>query len=185
MAWIRTMDQDSASGKTKKIYDKILKGRGHLANIFIAQGLEPEVLEDHLNLYVHLMIGPGPLSREEREMVAVVVSAANRSAYGAIHHSEALETVEKDSNALYNLLKEFTTKHESKRAKALLAYAAKLTLDPKAVTKDDFKDLKDAGLTDEEILRANLIASYFNFSNRIALGLGVELEEGKARTYKY
>jgi alkylhydroperoxidase family enzyme len=45
--------------------------------------------------------------------------------------------------------------------------------------------LKDAGLTDKEILRANLIASYFNFSNRIALGLGVELEEGKARTYKY
>jgi uncharacterized peroxidase-related enzyme len=185
MAWIKTMDQDSASGKTKKVYDKILKERRHLANIFIAQGLEPEVLEDHLNLYVHLMIGPGPLSREEREMVAVVVSAANRSAYGAIHHSEALETVEKDPNALYNLLKEFATKHESPRAKALLAYAAKLTLDPKDVTKDDIKDLKDAGLTDKEILRANLIASYFNFSNRIALGLGVELEEGKARTYKY
>ncbi len=185
MAWIRTMDQDSASGKTKKVYDRILKERKHLANIFLAQGLEPDILEDHLNLYVHLMIGPGPLSREEREMVAVVVSAANRSAYGAIHHSEALETVEKDPNALYNLLKEFTAKHESTRAKALLAYAAKLTLDPKDITRDDIKDLKDAGLTDEDILRANLIASYFNFSNRIALGLGVELEEGKARTYKY
>jgi uncharacterized peroxidase-related enzyme len=185
MTWIRTMSKDSASGKTKKVYNKILKERGHLANIFIAQGLEPEVLEDHLNLYVHLMIGPGPLSREEREMVAVVVSAANRSAYGAIHHSEALETVEKDPKALYNLLKEFTTKHESSRAKALLAYAAKLTLDPKDITKDDINDLKDVGLTDEEILRANLIAGYFNFSNRVALGLGVDLEKGKTRTYKY
>jgi alkylhydroperoxidase family enzyme len=45
--------------------------------------------------------------------------------------------------------------------------------------------MKDAGLTDEEILRANLIASYFNFSNRIALGLGVELEQGEERSYKY
>jgi uncharacterized peroxidase-related enzyme len=185
MAWIKTMPRDSATGKTKKVYDRILKERGHLANIFIAQGLEPEVLEDHLNLYVHLMIGPGPLSREEREMIAVVVSAANRSAYGAIHHSEALETVEKDPKALYNLMKEFTSKHESPRSKALLAYAAKLTLDPKGITKDDIQDLKDANLTDEEILRANLVASYFNFSNRIALGLGVELEEGEARTYKY
>jgi len=185
MAWIRTMSRNGASGKTKKVYDRILKERKHLANIFVAQGLEPEVLEDHLNLYVHLMIGPGPLSREEREMIAVVVSAANRSAYGAIHHSEALESVEKDPNALYNLLKEFTTKHESPRAKTLLAYAAKLTLDPKDITKDDINDLKDVGLTDEEILRANLIASYFNFSNRIALGLGVDLEKGKARTYKY
>ena len=185
MAWIKTMPRDSATGKTKKVYDRILKERGHLANIFIAQGLEPEVLEDHLDLYVHLMIGPGPLSREEREMIAVVVSAANRSAYGAIHHSEALETVEKDPKALYNLMKEFTSKHESPRSKALLAYAAKLTLDPKGITKDDIQDLKDANLTDEEILRANLVASYFNFSNRIALGLGVELEEGEARTYKY
>ena len=185
MAWIKTMPRDSATGKTKKVYDRILKERGHLANIFIAQGLEPEVLEDQLDLYVHLMIGPGPLSREEREMIAVVVSAANRSAYGAIHHSEALETVEKDPKALYNLMKEFTSKHESPRSKALLAYAAKLTLDPRSITKDDIKDMRDAGLTDEEILRANLIAGYFNFSNRIALGLGVELEEGEARTYKY
>ena len=185
MAWIKAPDKDSARGKTKKVYDRIMKERGHLANIFRAQGMDPDVLEDHLDLYVHLMIGPGPLSREEREMIAVVVSAANRSAYGAIHHAEALETVEKNPEALYNLLKEFTSKHESLRSKGLLAYAAKLTLDPKDITKDDIDDLKDAGLTDEEILRANLIASYFNFSNRIALGLGVELEEGEARTYKY
>jgi uncharacterized peroxidase-related enzyme len=185
MAWIKTVGRESATGRTKKVYDRILKERGHLANIFIAQGSEPEVLEDHLDLYVHLMIGPGPLSREEREMIAVVVSAANRSAYGAIHHSEALETVEKDPKALYNLMKEFTSKHESPRSKALLTYAAKLTLDPRGITKDDIQDLKDANLTDEEILRANLVASYFNFSNRIALGLGVELEEGEARTYKY
>ena len=46
MAWIRTMNRGSASGKTRKVYDKILKERGHLANIFLAQGLEPEVLED-------------------------------------------------------------------------------------------------------------------------------------------
>ena len=82
-------------------------------------------------------------------------------------------------------MKEFVAKKESPREKALLAYAAKLTLDPKDVTKEDIVDLKDAGLSDAEICHANLIASYFNFSNRVALGLGVELEEGEARTYKY
>jgi uncharacterized peroxidase-related enzyme len=172
MAWIRTVSRDKASGKTKKVYDRIIKERGHLANIFIAQGLDPEVLEHHLDLYEILMINPGPLSREEREMIA-------------IHHSEALERVDKDPAALYNLIRELTSKKESAREKALLAYAAKLTLAPKDVTSEDVNDLKDAGLTDEEILRANLIAGYFNFSNRVALGLGVELEEGEARTYKY
>jgi uncharacterized peroxidase-related enzyme len=185
MTWIKCTDPEKASGRTKEVYNRILKERGHIANIFLAQSLDPEVLESHLDLYVTLMIEPGPLSREEREMIAVIVSAANRSAYGAVHHSEALETAEKDSEALYKLAKEFATKHESPRSKALLAYAAKLTLDPKDITADDIKDMRDVGITDEEILHANLIASYFNFSNRIALGLGVELEEGKARTYKY
>jgi len=185
MAWIKTQPVEKASGKTKAVFERILRDRGHIANIFQAQGLEPEALEHHLDLYVDLMINPGPLSREEREMIAVIVSAANRSAYGAIHHSEALETVDKDPNALHKIFKEFTSKKESPREKALLAYAAKLTLSPKDITVDDIKDLRDAGLTDEEILRANLIASYFNFSNRVALGLGVELEKGEARTYKY
>jgi len=185
MAWIRAPGVDEANGRTKQVYERILGDRGHVANIFQAQGLEPEVLEDHVSMYVHLMIDPGPLSREEREMVAVVVSAANRCAYGAVHHSEALEAIEKDPEALRKLMKEFSSKHESPRSKALLAYAAKLTLDPKDLTQDDIKDLRDAGLTDAEILRANLIASYFNFSNRIALGLGVELEQGASRTYKY
>lgn len=185
MAWIRTVGWEEASGETKKIYDRIMRERGHLANIFAAQGLDPKVLEQHLDLYEILMIDPGPLSREEREMIAVIVSAANQSAYGAIHHSEALEEVDNDPSALYKLIKELTSKKESSREKALLAYAAKLTLAPKDITGEDIKDLKDAGLTDEEILRANLIAGYFNFSNRVALGLGVELEEGEARKYKY
>ena len=185
MTWIKCTDPKEATGRTKEVYDRIMKERGHIANIFLAQSLDPDVLESHLDLYVSLMIGPGPLSREEREMIAVVVSAANKSAYGAVHHSEALESVENDSEALYKLAKEFATKHESPRHKALLAYAAKLTIDPKEVTADDIKYLRDVGITDEEVLRANLIASYFNFSNRIALGLGVELEEGEARTYKY
>ena len=185
MTWISTIERAKASGRTKEVYERIVKERGHLANIFQAQGMDPETLDHHLELYADLMMGPGPLSRDERETIAVIVSAANRCAYGATHHSEALETVEKDSAALPKLLKEYMRKNETPRSKALLAYAAKLTLDPKSITVDDIKDMKDAGLRDDEILRANLIASYFNFSNRIALGLGVELEEGEARRYKY
>jgi len=185
MTWISTIERAEASGRTKEVYERIVKERGHLANIFQAQGMDPEILDHHLELYADLMMGPGPLSRDERETIAVIVSAANRCAYGATHHSEALETVEKDSAAISKLLKEYMRKSETPRSKALLAYAAKLTLDPKSITKDDIKDLNEAGLKDEEILRANLITSYFNFSNRIALGLGVQLEDGKTRTYRY
>jgi uncharacterized peroxidase-related enzyme len=185
MTWIKTIEPSEASGRTKEVYDWILQERGHIANVFRAEGLEPDILMRQVDLYVEILLGPGPLTREEREMIAVVVSAANKSQYGAVHHSEALEYLEKDPGALRKLLETYTSKHESPRSKALLAYAAKLTMDPKDITEDDINDLRDAGLTDQEILRANLVAAYFNFSNRVSLGLGVELEKGKTRTYRY
>ncbi len=185
MTWIKTVGPEKATGRTKQVYDDIAAKRGHIANVFIAEGMEPEALSHQVDLYMEIMLGPAPLSREEREMIAVVVSAANKSPYGAIHHSEALEHVEKDPAALEKTVKEFSGKHASPRDKALLAYAAKLTLKPREITEDDIKDMRDAGLTDQEILRANLVASYFNFLNRVTLGLGVQVEKGQSRTYKY
>ena len=183
MTWIKTVGPEEATGRTKQVYENIVAKRGGIANVFIAEGMDPEVLAHQVDLYMELMLGTGPLSREEREMIAVVVSAANKSPYGTIHHSEALEKVENDPEALEKVLKEFSGKKASPRTKALLSYAAKITLDPEDVTGDDIKDLREAGLTDQEILRANLIASYFNFLNRVTLGLGVEME--KSRTYRY
>ncbi|UCE80700.1 MAG: peroxidase-related enzyme [Methanobacteriota archaeon] len=185
MAWIKTLDPDTATGRAKEVFDRIESERGHIANVFKVEGMEPEILDHQVEIYEHLMMGPGPLSREEREMIAVIVSAANKCAYSAVHHAEALELVEHDPGALKHIAEKYMSKHETPRNKALLAYAAKLTLDPKDVTEDDVNDLREAGLTDNEILRANLIASYFNLLNRISLGLGVELEEGKTRTYRY
>jgi uncharacterized peroxidase-related enzyme len=93
MTWIRTIKPEEAEGKTKEVYDSILSRRGHIANVFRAEGMEPEVLSHQVEIYSELMMGPGPLTREEREMIAVVVSAANKSPYGAVHHCEALEHV--------------------------------------------------------------------------------------------
>ena len=185
MTWIKTTDPETATGRTKEVFERIDRERGHIANVFVAEGMEPDVLDRQVDIYEHLMMGAGPLSRGEREMIAVVVSAANKCAYGVVHHSEALEFVGNDPEALRQLLEEYLSKHETPRNKALLAYSAKLTLDPKDITEEDINDLRDAGLTDKEILRANLIAAYFNLSNRISLGLGVELEKGKSRTYRY
>ncbi len=67
----------------------------------------------------------------------------------------------------------------------MLDYAIKLTKSPATVSKEDLEGLRTAGFADEEILRINLIASYFNFVNRVVSGLGVTLEDREARTYRY
>lgn len=58
----------------------------------------------------------------------------------------------------------------------MLDYALRLTREPSRVGPEHIEALRSAGLTDEEIHRVCLVAAYFNFVNRVAEGLGVELE---------
>ena len=61
--------------------------------------------------------------------------------------------------------------------RALLAFAEKLTREPWAATRNDLGELRRHGFGDEEILDAVQVISYFNYINRIADGLGVDLED--------
>jgi uncharacterized peroxidase-related enzyme len=63
------------------------------------------------------------------------------------------------------------------RMAALCRYAVKLTTTPHAMKRRDVEDLRDSGLDDRGIVDANQVVSYFNYVNRVADGLGVELEE--------
>jgi alkylhydroperoxidase family enzyme len=59
----------------------------------------------------------------------------------------------------------------------MLEYAAKLAREPWAMSQEDVEGLRNAGFSDPAILGINLAASYMSFVNRVAEGLGVELEE--------
>ena len=60
----------------------------------------------------------------------------------------------------------------------MLDYAAKLTTDARRVTFEDISRLREVGFTDQAILQINLIASWFNYINRVADGLGVGRDRG-------
>ena len=71
---------------------------------------------------------------------------------------------------------DFRTAPVGEAERAMLAYADKLTREPWAMTREDLEPMRRAGLDDRAILDVNQIAAYFAFVNRIADGLGVELE---------
>jgi alkylhydroperoxidase family enzyme len=58
----------------------------------------------------------------------------------------------------------------------MLAYAEKLTLRPASVTREDVDGLRSAGFSDEDVLHICEVTAYYAYVNRIADGLGVELE---------
>ena len=79
-AWIRTIGPEQVEGWMTELYAALTGGR-QLSHILGIQTLYPEAPEAHYELYRTLMFGPSPLSRADRESIAVVVSTANGCFY--------------------------------------------------------------------------------------------------------
>ncbi len=185
MAWIRVIDEAEAEGKLKEYYEQIKKSRGKVANIMKVHSLQPEAMKAHLDLYLAIMFGKSGLSRQQRELLATVVSSMNGCEYCVRHHAEALRFYVKDEAWLRRIQRDYTKANLGEKDRQILDYAAKLTRSPSRVTEKDVEALRAVGFHDEEILNINLITSYFNFVNRVAEGLGVEHSEEEASGYKY
>ena len=81
MSWIRTIDPMEARGLLQRVYDQAVRRAGSVANILRAMSLQPRVLEASMGLYKSVMLARGPLTRRQREMLAVVVSRVNECHY--------------------------------------------------------------------------------------------------------
>ena len=81
VAYLRLIDEDEATGPLREQYDAALGRAGKVFNIVKAMSLRPGVLQASMALYREIMFGPSGLSRQERELLAVVVSAANSCRY--------------------------------------------------------------------------------------------------------
>jgi uncharacterized peroxidase-related enzyme len=185
MAWIEAVDEAAAQGRLARLFGEIAQRRGKVANIMRIHSLMPETMKAHADLYLSVVFSASGLSREERELLAVVVSAANRCDYCVEHHAEALNHYWQDPDRLEKLKADYRTAGLSKRSSAIAIYGNKLTRKPAGMSEQDIADLREAGLSDVEVLHVNLVVSYFNFVNRIALGLGVESSPEEISGYKY
>lgn len=184
MSWIREIDEGTAVGEIADLYAELREKRGKVSNILKVHSLRPAALRHHLELYVGIMFGPGGVSRRQRELVAVAVSQANRCAYCVAHHAEALARYVRDEEQLAALRDNVRQPFLAHADRAMVEYSIKLTENPHEVSERDMTALRDSGLADEDILLVNLIVSYFNFVNRIALGLGVVHSPEEVEGYK-
>ena len=88
-------------------------------------------------------------------------------------HAEFLRCVTLDEGLAAALRRDYTQAPLDEADRAMLDYAAKLTRHAWKVTPEDLDRLRAAGFDDRGILQINLIASWFNYINRVADGLGV------------
>lgn len=92
------------------------------------------------------------------------------------HHGAGLRRLLKDRALAAAIGEDHTTAHLGERERAILDYAVKLTRRPGKMDSGDVDALREAGLDDSEILDVCQVTAYFNYVNRLADGLGVELE---------
>lgn len=178
MSFIETIPYQQAEGELKAIYDELIASRGKLAAVHQIQSLNPITIKQHMDLYMSIMFKQSPLRRYQREMMAVVVSKCNGCEYCQVHHAEALNHFWKNGAKVEQLKLDFKQLDLGEVDLALCVYAQQLTLNPgKAHDGPYVKPLKDLGLSDRAILDASLVISYFNFVNRLVMGLGLSLEE--------
>ena len=81
MAWIDTINERDADGSLKDQYAKLKDSRSGVDNILKIHSLNPESLDAHVRLYKTIMYGKSPISRVDREMIAVLVSSINQCHY--------------------------------------------------------------------------------------------------------
>jgi alkylhydroperoxidase family enzyme len=79
--WIRTVPPEGAEGLLRSVYEASVRRAGKVFQIVRAMSLAPAVTEASLELYKRVMFAPRGLARRQREMLAVVVSVANRCHY--------------------------------------------------------------------------------------------------------
>jgi uncharacterized peroxidase-related enzyme len=137
-----------------------------------------------MTLYKYVLHHPGnTLPKWLLEAIGTYVSILNNCAYCIDHHFAELRRLLGDDARADALRAAFDARapetarnHLTERDIAALTYAALLTQSPADINEQDINTLRDAGLTDGEILEVNQVTAYFAYANRTVLGLGVSTE---------
>jgi uncharacterized peroxidase-related enzyme len=161
-----TLDDD-----LRAVFDKCVEKLGFVPNVLRAYSLRPQKLRNFMAMYNELMLGPSGLSKLEREMVAVVVSSANRCYYCLVAHGQAVRRLSGDAELGEMMAMNYRVARLDGRQRAMLDFAWKLTTEPFATTEADRAALRAAGLSDEDIFDLAETVAFFNLSNRMAYGL--------------
>jgi uncharacterized peroxidase-related enzyme len=185
MAWIRVIDENNAMGELKETYEFVRKKRGKISNVMRLHSLNPKAMQAHIELYLTLMFGQSGLTREDRELIGVVVSSANECEYCVQHHAMVLNHYWKDNERVRALTEKYDAAGLPHRQYHMALYARKLTMTPGEISRENIDALRKCGFSDDDILDINLITAYFCFVNRIVLGLGVEFTPVEMRGYRY
>jgi uncharacterized peroxidase-related enzyme len=149
-------------------FDKCLEKLGFVPNVLRAYAFDNVKLGAFIDMVDDLMLGDSGLSKLDREMIAVAVSAVNHCHYCLTAHGAAVRQRGKDPELGELMAQNYRAADLPRRQKAMVDFAVKLTESPAKIEETDRQALRDAGWTDRDIWDIAAVAGFYNMSNRLA-----------------
>lgn len=141
---------------------------GFVPNVFLALAHRPDEFRAFFAYHDALMEKEEGLSKGEREMIVVATSGLNQCIYCVVAHGAILRIREKDPYVADQVATNYRKADITERQKAMLDFAAKVSLRAHEVNDTDFDNLREHGFSDEDIWDIGAITAFFALSNRMA-----------------
>ncbi len=158
-------------------FDKCQEKLGFVPNVLRAYAFDAVKLQAFIDMVDDLMLADSNLTKLEREMIAVAVSAVNHCHYCLTAHGAAVRQRAKDPIMGELIAQNWRAGNLPARQQAMLSFAEKLTRTPAAIEEADRTALRQAGFNDRDIWDIAATAAFYNMSNRLAAATDMKPNE--------
>jgi uncharacterized peroxidase-related enzyme len=172
-AWIAVPSPDELPAEVADEIGDISERIGFVPNVARLLAVTPRHFVGWWKYFDDLMRGPSGLSKTQREMIAVVISAESHCPYCQAAHAAALRLRTKNAAMVDRLAVNYRHVALDRRDRAMLDFAVKLTKTPDECGQSDLERLRQVGYSDEDILHIVEVTAIFNYNVRLATATGL------------
>lgn len=153
---------------TQKYFDICMEKLGMVPNVLRAYAFDIDKLNTFTAMYNDMMLAESGLTKLEREMIAVAVSAQNKCFYCLVAHGAAVRQLSGDPALGEALVMNYRVAPISARQRAMLDFSVQMTIASSTIEEADRQTLRNHGFTDRDIWDIASVASFYNMTNRMA-----------------
>lgn len=164
---------DPLAPETQRYFDICTEKLGFVPNVLRAYAFDMDKLNAFTGMYNNLMLAPSGLSKLEREMIAVAVSAENRCFYCLVAHGAAVRQLSGDPALGEMIAANYRVAPLDARVRAMLDFAVLMTKASATIVESDRQALRDHGLSERDIFDLVSVAAFFNMTNRVASAIAM------------
>ncbi len=158
---------------TQRYFDICTEKLGFVPNVLRAYAFDVEKLNAFTGMYNDLMLAPSGLTKLEREMIAVAVSAENRCFYCLVAHGAAVRQLSGDPHLGEMIAMNYRVAPVDARTRAMLDFAVLMTKASATIEESHRAALRGHGLSERDIFDLASVAGFFNMTNRVASAIAM------------